>query len=133
MQTALDAPGIPVQHNQLNASRREGSALVISATRSSLRPSVWRNSRAACSAKGKQTCSALTGAVTILRLSVRLLLISWVQAWVGVGSRGGKIALGGGHECFDLLAYGGLVPLDGEQVVGSVFEDQGACGFILGV
>src|SRR5271166_3625505 len=70
--------------NQFIASSREGCALVISAASSSLRPSVWRNSRAACSANGKQTCSALTGAVTILRLSLRLLLISCTQALVGV-------------------------------------------------
>ena len=35
---------------------------------------------------GKQTCSPLTGAVTILRLSLRLLLISCAQAFVGHGS-----------------------------------------------
>ena len=47
---------------------------------------VWRNSRAAGSANGKQTCSPVTGAVTILRLSLRLLLISCTRAFVGVGS-----------------------------------------------
>src|SRR5271165_1706845 len=100
------------RRNQFVASSRQGSTLVMSATSSSLRPSVWRNSRAACSANGKQTCSPVTGAVTILRLSLRLLLISCTRAFVGVGSRGGKIALGDGNECFDLFAHGGLVPLD---------------------
>src|SRR5208337_607308 len=104
--------------NQFIASSREGSALVISATSSSLRPSVWRNSRAACSANGKQTASALTVAVTILRLSLRPLLISCTRATrlsspkslVGVGSLvGGKIAPRGINECFDLFAHGGLI------------------------
>jgi hypothetical protein len=40
------------------------------------------NSRAACSAMGKQTYSPVTGAVTI----VRLLFISYTRALVGVGS-----------------------------------------------
>jgi len=52
---------------------------------------------------------------------------------VGVGSLGGKIAPRGINECFDLCAHGGLVPLDGEQIIGPVFQDQGACGFILSV
>src|SRR5271166_734137 len=51
---------------------------------------LWRerfaSCRADCSANGKQTCSPLTGAVTILRLSLRLLLISCTRALVGVGS-----------------------------------------------
>src|SRR5271166_6585896 len=99
--------------NQVMASSREGSALVISATSSSLRPSVWRNSRAACSANGKQTASALTVAVTILRLSLRPLLISCTRALVGVGSLvGGKIAPRGINECFDLFAHGGLIALN---------------------
>ena len=55
---------------------------MISATSSSLRPSVWRNRRAACSANGKQTCSPVTGAVQILRLSLRLLLICSARALV---------------------------------------------------
>src|SRR5271166_1054348 len=84
--------GSRLRPNQVIASSREGSALVISATSSSLRPSVWRNSRAACSANGKQTASALTVALTILRLSLRPLLISCTRALVGVGSLGGKIA-----------------------------------------
>ena len=52
---------------------------------------------------------------------------------MGVDSRGGKIALRNGDECFDLCAHGGLVALDGEQIVGAVFQDQGAGGFILSV
>src|SRR5208337_77633 len=98
--------------NQVMASSREGSALVISATSSSLRPSVWRNSRAACSANGKQTASALTVALTILRLSLRPLLISCTRALVGVGSLGGKIAPRGINECFNLFAHGGLIALN---------------------
>src|SRR5271166_1228586 len=121
------------RRNQLGASSREGSRLVISATSSSLRPSVWRSSRAACSANGKQTCSPVTGAVQILRLSLRPLLISSTRALVGVDSRGGKIALRSGDECFDVCAHGGLVPLDREQIIGAVFQDQSAGGFILGV
>src|SRR5258707_13512846 len=99
------------RRNQFVASSREGSTLVISATSSSLRPSVWRNSRAACSANGKQTCSAVTGAVTILRLSLRLLLISCTRAFVGVDSCGGKIALGGGNEGFHLFGHGWVIAL----------------------
>src|SRR5271165_868508 len=125
--------GSRFRRNQLVASSREGSRLVISATNSSLRPSVWRKSRAACSANGKQTCSPVTGTVQILRLSWRRLLISCTRALVGVDSRGGKIALGSGNHCFDLCADGGLVPLDREQIIGPVFQDQGAGGFILGV
>src|SRR5271165_2004389 len=112
VQTALNAPMIPVQTQPVVASSREGSRLVISATNSSLRPSVWRKSRAACSANGKRTCSPVTGTVQILRLSWRRLLISCTRALVGVDSRGGKIALGSGNQCFDLCADGGLVPLD---------------------
>jgi hypothetical protein len=56
-----------------------------------------------------------------------------MRALVGVDSRGGKIALRNGDECFDLCAHGGLVALDGEQIVGAVFQDQGAGGFILSV
>ena len=121
------------RRNQLVASSREGSRLVISATSSSLRPSVWRSNRAACSANGKQTCSPVTGAVQILRLSWRFLLISCTRALVGVDSRGKKIALRSGDECFDLFSYGGLVALDREQIIGPVFQDQGTGGFILGV
>src|ERR1700688_4166405 len=121
------------RRNQLVASSREGSRLVISATSSSLRPSVWRNSRAACSANGKPTCSPVTGAVQILRLSWRFLLICCTRALVGVDSRGKKIALRSGDECFDLFSYGGLVALDREQIIGPVFQDQGTGGFILGV
>src|SRR5208283_915511 len=121
------------------ASSREGSALVISATSSSLRPSVWRNSRAACSANGKQTASALTVALTILRLSLRPLLISCARATrlsspkslLGVGSLGGKIAPRGINECFDLFAHGGLIALN--RYFGPVFQDQRTCGFVLGV
>jgi hypothetical protein len=56
-----------------------------------------------------------------------------MRALVGVDSRGGKIALRSADECFDLCAHGGLVPFDREQIIGAVFQDQGAGGFILGV
>jgi len=51
-------------------------ALVIKATCSSLRPWVWRKSRAAWLAKGNPASSGRIGAVRMTRLSERPLLIS---------------------------------------------------------
>ena len=58
-----------------------------------------------------------------MRVSVRLLLRSWVRASV-VEPSGGKSHRGGGDVAFDIGLHGGLVALDGEEVVGPVFEDQ---------
>jgi len=90
---AAAVPGfLAIQYDQLLFGRRAAHLLLDGqngflhlkgVASSSLRPSVWRNSRAACSANGKQTCSPVTGAVTILRLSLRLLLISCTRALVG--------------------------------------------------
>jgi len=88
---------------------------VIRATASSLRPWVWRKSRATWLAKGKPTSSGVTGAVRITRFSARPLLISWVRAWVVVGWSGGKIRLGGGDFLFEVGPQGGLVVLDGQR------------------
>ena len=66
------------------AGSSAGGALVIKATSSSLRPWVWRKSRAAWLAKGKPTSSGLIRAVRMTRLSARPLLISRVRAWVEV-------------------------------------------------
>ena len=56
-----------------------------------------------------------------------------MRALVGVDSRGAKVALRNGDECFGLCVHGGLVALDSEQIVGAVFQDQGAGGFIFSV
>ena len=67
------------------------------------------------------------------RLSGRPLLISLVRAWVGVDSRGGEIGLGGRDKLLDASVCVSPIILHCEQVIGSVFEHQGARGIILRV
>jgi hypothetical protein len=119
--------------NQSIAGSSETGALVINATSSSLRPWVWRNSRAAWRAKGKPTSSGLTGAVRMTRFSGRPLLISCVRAWVGLGGSGGKIRLGSGYFLFDVGPQGGLIVFYGQQVMAPRLQDHRAGGFILRV
>ena len=52
---------------------------------------------------------------------------------MGVGFQGREIRLEGGEEAFDGLVKCRLVFLGCEQVIGARFQDQGACGFGLGV
>src|SRR5258708_40282799 len=81
------------------ASSFAGSALVMKQTFSSLRPWAWRSSRAACAARGKQTCSGQIAWVRIERLTFPLFFsYSKVRYSLGVGFQGGKIRLGGGGE-----------------------------------
>src|SRR5713101_5178804 len=119
--------------SQSIAGSTETGALVIKATSSSLRPWVWRKSRAAWLAKGKPTSSGLTGAVRMARLSERPLLISWVRAWVSVGCSGGKIRLGSGDFLFEVGPNRGLIVFYGQQVVATAFQDHRAGRFILRV
>lgn len=124
---------IRLSHSQSIAGSSETGALVIKATSSSLRPCVWRNSRAAWRAKGNPTSSGLTGAVRMARLSVRPLLISWVRAWQEVGCSGGKIRLRSGYFLFDIGPQRGLIVFDGQQVMASRLQDDRAGGLILRV
>jgi hypothetical protein len=64
---------------------------------SSLRPSAWRSKRAACAARGKQTCSAQSGWVRIERLMLRSFSYWKVRYCVGVGFQGGEVRLRSGE------------------------------------
>ena len=64
---------------------------------SSWRPSAWRSKRAACAARGKQTCSGQTAWVRIERLTLRFFSYWKVRYCVGVGFQGGKVRPGGGQ------------------------------------
>ena len=70
---------------------------------SSLRPWAWRSKRAACAARGKQTCSGQTAWVRIERLTLRPFSYWKVRYSVGVGCQGGEIRLGGGEQFLDVL------------------------------
>jgi hypothetical protein len=91
MQTALNAQASRFRHNHLNASSCEDSALVISATRWSLRPWVWRNPAAAGLGQGETDLFTADWcgypAVAGRLFYLRLLLISCTRALVGVGSQ----------------------------------------------
>src|SRR5216684_8464940 len=116
------------------ASSFAGSALVMRQTFSSLRPSAWRSSRAACAASGKQTCSGQTAWVRIERLTLPLFFSYWkVRYSAGVGFQGGKIRLGGGEQFLDVLVKLLLVVFNGEQIIPSAFQHDIASGLGLGV
>src|SRR2546422_1219740 len=102
-----------LSNSQSRGGRSESGALVSKATSSSLRPWVWRKSRAAWRAKGKPTSSGVTTALRMVRFSARPLLVSWVRAWVEVGCLGGKIRLRSGYLLFDVGPKGGLIVFDG--------------------
>lgn len=122
-----------LSRSQSIAGRSEAGALVIKATISSLRPWVWRKSRAAWLAKGNPASSGLIGAVRMTRFSERPLLISWVRAWVAVGCSGGEIRLGSGDFLFDAGSYGGLIVFGSQQVMAPGLQDHRAGGFSLRV
>src|SRR5208283_404799 len=116
------------------ASSSAGSALVMRQTFSSLRPSAWRSSRAACAASGKQTCSGQTAWVRIERLTLPLFFsYSKVRYSVGVDCQGGKIRLGGGEEFLDVLVKLELVIFNGQQKVPSTLQHDVASRLGLGV
>ena len=75
--------------------------------------------------------SAATGRLSKVRLSGTPFFFSTVRARVGVTGRGGKTHRWGRNFLFNVLAQGGLVVFDGEQIVGSVFQDQVAGGLVL--
>jgi hypothetical protein len=56
-----------------------------------------------------------------------------VRARVAVGFRGGKTRWGNGDQVGDVVAEGGLVLFDRQQIIGPVFEHQLAARLILGV
>src|SRR5216684_1404006 len=120
--------------SHFRASSFAGSALVMRQTFSSLRPSDWRSSRAACAASGKQTCSGPTAWVRIERLTLPLFFSYWkVRYSAGVGFQGGEIRLGGGEQFLDVLVKLLLVVFNGEQIVPSAFQHDIASGLGLGV
>ena len=115
------------------ASSLSGGALVMRQMFSSWRPWAWRSKRAACAARGKQTCSGQTGRVRIERLTLRSFSYWKVRYCVGVGCQGGEIRPGGGEQFLDVLVEFGLVVFDGQQIVRPAFQHEIASGFGLGV
>ena len=100
------------------------------ATVSSLRPACWRVNWAACAAKGKPMSSAATARLSRVRLS-RDPLVGFHRARLGWrrGQRG-KNPLGTGTLLLDVLAEGGLVVFDGQQIMRPVFHHQLAGGLV---
>ena len=85
------------------------------------------------SGKGKPISSAAVGRLSSVRLSATPLLLSRVRARLGVDFRGGKTRRWNGHNFINVLAQGGLVVFDGQQIVRSVLQHQLPGGLILGV
>src|ERR1043166_7114731 len=110
-----------------------GVRSVIRPTVSSLRPACWRVSRAALAAKGKPTSSAGTGGLSRGGLWATPLFFFRVGGDRRVGFRGGKTRRWNGNFVSDVFAQGGLVILDGQQIVRSVLQHQLPGGFILSV
>ena len=83
--------------------------------------------------RGSPIASALLAQERRIRSSGWPLLNSRRPARVAVACRGGKTRRRPLDPSPDVRPQGGLVVFDGQQMVGTVFEHQLACGLVLGV